>query len=233
MSAEQESTGLAVKAVHNKVAVIDVDGTLYRANTLFSFSEYFWYRRSTIKWIFLKSGSTLPGKAFFELVSLFGIKNARRSLVIKMFQGVPLSDLQAAAALYVSAVLPKFEVGETFDLVRQFQREGYAIYLISGSIDPIINAVAARVGADWWSSAELESVLNVVVGDLRSDVRGSKLEVLKRQNPHVTEFCAVTDNPEDLELIIASNSAWVITKARKRRWWRRVLPRHAKLMELR
>lgn len=201
------------------LVVFDVDGTLYDVNTLYGFLERYHAGQSWTKYTFFRLSRSLPGKVFWFLLTKLTRCELFRELAFRSLRGTLVACVANACREYVAEVLPQRERVNIMGLLQHYRKEGCRVVLVSGSAQPIIEEIGRILRVDACLAVELDAVDGHYTGQLTRDIRGRKLDVLRKAYPHLKDFVVVTDNKEDLEIVRAASQAWVISKPKNKSWW--------------
>lgn len=207
-----------------KLVVFDVCNTLYDANTTFEFAHRVLSDRPLLRAIDLALSHRASPLFWAQAVlyRLGGIDVPRR-VVIAGLRGIEQRDLRRAARAYVAEDLPATAIAETQARLRQHQRAGDRVVLVSNSLDVVIEAIAEALGVEW-RATRLEYRGGRCVGRLAEDLTGRKLEVvqmMRGKHEPAPELVVYTDNLSDRALVEAADSAMVIIPPRgNRASWR-------------
>ncbi len=209
-----------------KLVVFDVCNTLYDANTTFEFARRVLADKPWLRAIDLALSHRASPLFWAQAVlyRLGGIDVPRR-MVIASLRGIEQGDLRRAARAYVAEDLPARAIAETQGRLRQHQRAGDRVVLVSNSLDVVIEAIAEALGVEW-RATRLAYRDGRCAGRLADDLTGRKLDVvqmIRGKHEPVPELVVYTDNLSDKALVEAANSAMVIIPPRgNRASWRGV-----------
>jgi len=193
--------------------VFDVCNTLYDENTTFGFVRFYnagrnWRRLVAV----LVSRRASP---LYWLLGLIyratGVDLPRRA-VIASLTGEPEGKLRSAARDYVRSHLSARAIAETQARLARHRSAGDRIVLISNSLDPVVEAIADRLGVEWKAS-RLGIRDGRLTGGLAIDLTGRKLEVARTilaEHAPRPRLVVYTDNLSDLALVEAADEAVVI-----------------------
>lgn len=125
-----------------RLAIFDVDGTLIRGKST---------EKRFIAWL-LHRGYLGPR----QIVSMIGQVPRRfpvygRHVFRKnkaYLAGLPETVIAEQAALFVQSLPEADWIRDSLDELRAHRRQGVAVVLMSGTLQPIIDALAGRIGAD-------------------------------------------------------------------------------------
>lgn len=214
------------------VVVFDLDGTLYDVNTLYGFLEFFYKKKSLTKYSFFRLSRSIPGKVFWYIITKITPGELFRNIALSAFHGADVDAIADACELYVTSVLQEKHYDEPMKLlVKHLEQKDYVV-LISGSADPIVNAVADHLGIEHYYSLQLEKVNGTYTGNVLNDVRGDKLNVVKKKVPIFNGFLVVTDNKDDIDLVTEAVQAFVVTRKKNKFWWESQMLNNIELIEV-
>ncbi|WP_222927023.1 HAD family hydrolase [Sphingomonas gilva] len=201
------------------VAIFDVCGTLYDANTTAGFVTYV-AERSERRFAALSTAATLsrlsPLRYGLRVVGLVLRRDLGRAVLLHTLRGLPESRLDMWAREYVAERLSLVQIAETHACLRAAQQQGDRVVLVSNSIDPVVRAIAARLNTDYVSS-RLEIVDGRATGRLAQDLTGIKHELVE----HVRQGCAgrltvISDNASDAQLLALADRPVIVRHRGKR-----------------
>lgn len=208
--------------------VFDVCGTLYYANTTFSFLEYYFRDKDRFKFLLIRILLSLPVKVILVSLSKMGIKADLRSFLIGLLKHERANDVERYANIFVSEELNSKRFLKTQSILKKAQEENSRVVLVSASLEPVIKAIADNLQVKEYFSSTLEtSEEGVYSGKLLQDLKGQKLSLIKSYfNFQTTEFFVYTDNLDDIALVELAEKALVISKKRNLKKWESLLVSH-------
>ena len=92
------------------------------------------------------------------------------------------------------------------------------LILVSGTIDPIAETVAKKMGIQHYISSSLKYHNNICEGKLEYDALRKKSEYLTTLNIQKPYTLVITDNPGDVSLIESAQEATIILYNNLKRW---------------
>jgi phosphoserine phosphatase len=207
-----------------RIALFDVCGTLFTANTTLGFLDFLHacggnsaYRKR--RWAVASRRSPL----FYVLAAVqrAGGRDVPRQVLISSLAGVSGQHVRAMARQYAGMLMATRAVAPIHARLREHQAAGDRVVLISSSIEPVVAAIAERLDVEFRASV-LEEIDGVFSGRLSRDLTGSKHIVLEELRPGPgSHVVAYTDNLSDRPLIEACDRATVVLSSPdKRRRWR-------------
>ncbi|WP_372778352.1 haloacid dehalogenase-like hydrolase [Litorivivens sp.] len=191
--------------MESKTLVVDLCGTLVKTNTthgLLLFREMPLLRRAVAHCL-------LSRPATIVLTRLSG--DVQRRLLVRLLMGLAEFDLQAIARSYARSALQNLPRKEVLDRVVSHKQAGGELYLASASLDVVVSAFAELLNAEGYVATRLRYTGDYCQGVIERDSTGNKLAEL-RALPHFDgkDFEAITDNPEDEDLMQAAEKFWFI-----------------------
>lgn len=203
-----------------RIAVFDVCGTLYDANT----------SRAFVDWLKLGDGAPEGGLARSRIASwpnalvyrLTGVDLFRRRYT-RGLKGWRQDTIDSRANEFVKTFLSHKVRPEVRALLEGFRNEGIEIVLMSASYDVLIRHVAEYFGASAYHASSLEVANGVLTGRFESDLLGVKHHLLETAFDNVVELTVVTDNKSDLALLRKADKAYIVCSSdRAEAFWREV-----------
>ena len=190
--------------------IFDICGTLYKSNTTFEFFRFLKPNYHSILF-------SLPFRVISKILRYFKI-DILRYLVIKSLSGYSKDFLYEKALEFYDYFLVNDKQSEIIDLLEIQKNQGYVI-LASASIDPVVHAIAKRLGIASYLSSQLEYCDNMATGYLSNDLLGKKITALETQEIDLL----VTDNKSDIDLFNISKRSIIISQERNLLFWEKIL----------
>lgn len=215
------------------LAIFDVCGTLYRANTTFDFLEFYWREKNNrrLRLFFYLSRTTLGKAAWVILSKIYG-QDLFRRLAVRTLFGERVDAIDDAAQRFVKVVLSSRVRSEVFHILDVQRSLGAEIVLLSGSLCPVVRAIAFELKIERCHCSSLEEKDGILSGYFSDDVRGRKKEIFLKEISNSVEFVFVTDNKEDLPLLEFSSSPYIVVRRKHKKFWKVNKPAHAILLEV-
>ena len=124
-----------------KLAVFDIDDTLIVGSTERMFWRFLWRKRR------LNLRQFLAYAIFFvRYFPTGGVHTAKKNKAY--LSGLSVDDINALAREFVEDVLPEHFFQPAIQRLQQHRQRGDTVVLMSGTLDCIAQALAARLGAD-------------------------------------------------------------------------------------
>jgi HAD superfamily hydrolase (TIGR01490 family) len=122
-----------------KLAIFDIDGTLFEGST----ERRFWY-------YLVRRGRQGPRQLFaycwfwLRYVSVYGAHTAKKNKAY--LAGLAIAEIESLAAQFVASEIVPQLYAPTITRLQQHLRRGDTVVLISGTLEPIARALAAALG---------------------------------------------------------------------------------------
>jgi HAD superfamily phosphoserine phosphatase-like hydrolase len=205
------------------LAVFDLCDTLYYSNTTHDFIDFFIARSSSPlkKLRFHLMNNQLSPLRYATIA--FGVL-AKRDLFkefnVSMLGGSSEEQVLREAAAFVSEFLPERKIDRTHELIRECSAAGLRVVLCSSSIEPVVKAVAEKLGFPTYIATTLETADGRYTGRIAEEMSGKKLAAIAERLGAARIECAVSDNASDLDLLLAAKRGVAVAHSdRKRSFW--------------
>ncbi|MBS7818546.1 HAD family hydrolase [Wohlfahrtiimonas chitiniclastica] len=175
---------------------IDLCDTLVKGNTTLLFVDSFLSSNWKYK-IVRRVSKLLMVRIFCKLMSYFKY-DIRRLLFIRFLFGFQRKTLLQHARKLAQ---DSFEYNiEIIDLIETAKQKNCDVYIISASLDFIVEAVSEKFDVRYLST-ELEYKHGICLGRFKSDLLFSKKDVLQRCSSIDHEIVFISDNIQDIEVL--------------------------------
>jgi len=214
-----------------KIAVFDVCGTLYNANTTFAFlDDYF---SANKKYLFFRKVSNLfVVKVLNHYIYKYFKMDIIRVVATSFLKGEKVETVASYSHKFVHQKLQNKIKQNIYKKLKQYKEENYTIVLMSGSYEFIIKDVLDYVGADYFFASKLEVNNGVYEGRYEEDILLSKLQLLKKEFPTISTLVVLSDNKTDLNLMLEANEAFAICNKKKHcSFWKQNQNKKIKILE--
>ena len=182
-----------------KIALFDLDGTLFRGNSTFDFIAYI--QKGNPNYVSFKRRYKLLrfyNKFVFKVFRYDWYK--KRS--VKFLSGQTKDELRARSSEFYKEELSAKLIPEVYSILNLYREIGYEIGIISASLDFIVDEVARQLGVDVVFATELDYKCDVATGGYENDLLHRKLKVFDQwiaEKYEQTIF--ISDNHEDTPLL--------------------------------
>ena len=154
-----------------KVLLLDVCHTLFRTNTTFGFlDDYF---QGDERYQAIAANRRSIGS---RLVNSFSSIDQPKQQALALLKGISEAELRAAAAQYANGLT---KISETHDYLQTQRQAGAKVYLLSASVDIVVEPIASTLEVDGAFSSVLRFDNGVCEGVLSEDLSGKKLKVIQ------------------------------------------------------
>lgn len=209
-----------------KIAFVDICGTLYRSNTTMDFLS----RKSA--W-FARFRRNLPVRLFSKFSRSVFSYDYIRVKGVKELNGMTKVALQQEAKDFYTSFLEERKLEETHALIDSLRKDGYKIILISATLDFLAAHIAEKVHADAVYATTLDYADDVCNGIIGQDLLGRKhflAERLVRELSGSEDIVVVTDDRTDLLLARMANRVVVVTPQGGDDFWKERLGKNVRFI---
>jgi HAD superfamily phosphoserine phosphatase-like hydrolase len=214
-----------------KIAVFDVCDTLYMSNTTYDFIDYYLQSKSLYQLLLFRICRSRPLIPLWVLLGHLYDMDIFRKFAVRLLHGAEEQYIRIKASCFVSEVLFRRENASALALMKRLQKEGYTIVLASASLLFVVEEVASVLSVSEYFACSLESRNGLLTGRYLHDIRGRKDCVIARRFPNCIDLVVVTDNREDINLILKASHAWIVCDQRRRWRWSNVISQHVTFLE--
>ena len=187
-----------------KLAVFDLDGTMYRCNTLFAFI------RAQKECRVL---SRFADCTFVKVLDRY-CPGCRRALMLFSLRYFSNAGLELRAREFVCNYLPSQQRSSAFALLERLRSAQYTIMLSSSAPHFLVRSCAHAIDADYWCASIYKD------GRLSFDLSGQKEQYL----PAHEILFVCTDNLNDLPLLHIATEKCVYATCRTVHAWKALVP---------
>ncbi|HRS67971.1 MAG TPA: HAD family hydrolase [Paludibacteraceae bacterium] len=197
--------------------LIDICGTLFYSNTTFDFLDFYINQKSYRR--FRKLMQTSIWRYSNSLIYRLFNLDLSRTIALSYLKGFSHTELVNMANSFYENYLSSRRICETWELLEQ-KRPTNELILVSGTIDPIAETVAKKIGVQQYISSTLNYNNDICQGKLKYDALRNKAKCLANLNIQKPYTLVITDNPGDVSLIEHSQEAVIILYNNQQRWQR-------------
>ncbi len=225
----------ARRGIKTKLAVFDIDGTIFRSSLVIELSHAL-----VEAGIFPSQAKKEIAKEYLAWLNRKGTYEAYINQVVKIYlkyiSGRKYKRVAGVARQVIE--LQKDRVYRfTRDLIKQLKQNNYLLVAISGSPSYIVSAYAKAIGFDLFFGTELEIVKGKFTGQVKNlDSAYNKAGIVKsisKEYPHINlkNSLAVGDTQGDVPMLslvghpVAFNPNYQLAKVAKDRGWKMVMER--------
>jgi len=196
-----------------QIAIFDVCDTLYGENTTLGFVQFFHGDRTWFKaldFIFTSRGSPV----FYVLAIIYRLTglDLPRAATLASLRGYSREILSNAAGNYLKTRLASIAIPQTQNRLREHQRMGDRVVLISNSLDIVVAEIGKAMNAEWHASP-LSFDGNRCLGRTSRNLAGRKCDIarsLLAEHGGTVKLAVYTDNLSDRELVEAADSPVIV-----------------------
>jgi HAD superfamily phosphoserine phosphatase-like hydrolase len=197
-----------------KVAVFDVCGTLYDSNTTFDFLDFVFKDSNSyqlFKYIYKSFIVKLIAYPFYR----FFHYDIIRAIATLFLRGKRVDEVEKLAQAFIDSYLEKKKIAYTHHLLKEYQKRGFELVLMSGSYDIVVSKIAKKLQISSFYASRLQREDDILTGRYEEDILWDKATILKRAYPSISTLVVVSDNRSDYALLKRAQSAIAIVKKHK------------------
>lgn len=207
------------------VYVVDVCGTLVRDDTTAGLLAYHFKRTPERPWrgalLLALTARRSPLRICFAVLEKLSGRHVLKHVLVGLLKGDSLDALNASAKEYARHLLDQRRVSNVWDRLAEPLESGRVV-LASASLEPVVAALAAALGARHVASS-LAAHHGVLTGAYTHDLTGCKesaLTVKYGANVLSGQVCVISDNLSDRPLLEKAAQACVVLHkpAHRVRW---------------
>lgn len=183
------------------IVAFDLCDTLVKGNTTFIFLDHF-LKNNTLYTIFRRFSRLLPIKIIFKILALAKI-DLNRKIALLFLRGISREELQCNANYLVEN---EFTYEKNIvALIELFHNRNIPVFIISASLDIIVQSVAKKFAINYLSS-ELQFDNNICTGKLEKDLLYTKSEYMNTSSGsypfiYYDNLLFVSDNIQDVQIL--------------------------------
>jgi HAD superfamily hydrolase (TIGR01490 family) len=225
----------------NKIAVFDIDGTVYREALSFIVAEELLVRSDFPEEVRLLAEARQVYKSRGSTEAYWTYNKT----ILEVFKRVLKRTSPAQLAAVIADVLQAKQdycYAYTTQLIQQLKNEGYSLVAISGSIADIVEPFARSLGFDYVVASALEIVDGQFTGERATETKQGKDQILRdlvaEHGLTLVGSIGVGDTHRDIamlavtELPIAFNPNAALYEEAEKHGWKIVLERKNMIYEL-
>jgi phosphoserine phosphatase len=220
---------IAVSTSEPDVFIVDVCGTLVSHDTTIGLLRYHFARSQTRSWrryaLGFFTARMSPARWAFVLLEKATGRHWLKFVLVRLLAKDTALDLDKSGEAYAQELLGHHRVKPVWERLRLITHPDQII-LASASLEPVIKALADKIGARYVASV-LEVRNGVLTGRYLEDLSGRKQQALERKfGPYVLQqpFIAISDNLSDRALLAMASQACVVLHRESHRGRWRNLP---------
>lgn len=209
----------------SNVLLVDIDGTIYNANSTFDFLDYYFIKSFKYR-VFRKSSKSIIGRVINKISIVLFHYDLIRALGVKYLKGYNLNELRMMTKkFYTDCLYPK-RYDQILQTIKNEKKIGHRIVLASATLDFISEFIATEIEADDYISTELCYKNNICVGKIKSDRLGHKEYALANIGISFPVYKTITDNVTDYWLLQNSESSIVIVYPSEKNKWKQLISKY-------
>ncbi len=164
----------------NGVVFFDIDDTLVRGQSQKLFINFLWKKELVSYWFYVRL------MFWFLLYKLHIIKDPSRiaTHAFSFLKNMPREKLSGLVDLFFDQVLVHQFYQDALLVIREHQKEGRQILLVSNAFDTLVERISFYVKADGYIATELKDDNGVLSGEINGSINYGKVKAER-----VKEFC--------------------------------------------
>ncbi len=202
--------------------LVDIDGTIYDANTTFDFFDYYFKCSWKYRW-FRWCSKTFIGRAINKTSITVCGYDMIRGVGVKWLKGYSKESLANMAETFYNNFLQNKIHRRIVDIINEEKIAGKKVILASATLDFISELIKNKIGADGCISTELYYENDVCRGSIKYDRLGYKEAALIKLGVLFPVYKTITDNVTDCNILQKSENCVVIEYPKERKKWNRLI----------
>jgi len=197
---------------NKKILLVDLCDTLYPHNTTVGFVNFVTGGKSK------KILSLFIMKVISKLIYYLTKFDLVRYLYLKNLKGYSRTELLQLADAYITTLCPNEIIT---NIVDDYKQKGYFIYIVSASLDVIVESATHKLDYCGFKASELDFIDEKATGKLRKDLLSCKDVFIKDLQKKCDSLVFITDNLSDSNCIEYCNEFYaVIPKNKSTNSWK-------------
>jgi phosphoserine phosphatase len=202
----------------NSIVFFDLCETLYDVNTTFSFLDFFFDNNKKYKFFRFISKLKVSKLLNYILIEFFHF-DIIRTFAIRFLKNISVSELKYELPKYLDLIKEK-KIEVSNNLLLEAINSKSEIYLISASLDFIVDFFEKLNGFTGSVSTTLEVIDDRFTGLIKRDLLGNKDIEIKRILKKSKKSYFITDNLSDANCINIVDYFVVISKKKNLSFWK-------------
>jgi len=202
-----------------RVAVFDVCGTLYDSNTTFDFLDFI-FKESNSYQLFKYLYKSFAIKLITYPLYRFFHYDIIRAMATFFLRGKRVDEVEALVQAFIERDLEKKKIAYTHHLLKEYQKRGFEVILMSGSYDIVIAEIAKKLHLKSFYASSLQRDKERLTGRYEEDILWSKRAIFEKAYGNIEALVVVSDNKTDLPLMMHADKAYAIClKEKQSHFW--------------
>lgn len=194
----------------NKLALFDIDGTLYEGNSTFDFIQYVNINNNRYH-IFKRKYKYL--KVYNKFLNVFFRYDWYKLKSTEFLAGYSKEELEELAKQFYQDVLVQNEIKPVLELLRFYQKNQYQVVLVTATLDPIAKVIAQQLDANSYLCTKLIYQDDICIGKYEKDILNDKLMIVSEKYDLANSTSVFySDNRQDISLLKKTNLGAYIVK---------------------
>jgi len=209
---------------NGRLVVCDICETLYRSNTTTDYVRYVLEHMGLSDRLLLYRATVDRWSPIFLVLAIccrMSAVDVGRRILLALLRGIHRDQLAELSTEFVSSFLTHRKISESHEYLDRAKRRGDAVLLASASIDPVVEAIAAKLGVRAVSSRLGYDRHGRCRGTLELDLTGRKVAAIRAMLLPGMALTVLTDNRCDRPLLeLADEPIVFLRRESDRRHWR-------------
>lgn len=185
---------------NQEVVFFDVDDTLIKGQSQKLFINFIWKRGVVSLWFYVRL------MIWFFLYKLHIIKDPKKVAVhaFSFLKKMSRRELVEMVNLFFEQVLVKEFYQDAVLLIKEHQKKGRKIFLVSNAFDSLIAKITQHVGADGYIATELKEEDGILSGKIDGTINYGEakanrvMKFCKEENISLEKSWGYSDHPSDV-----------------------------------
>lgn len=188
---------------NQEVVFFDIDDTLIKGQSQKLFINFVWCKGLVSSWFYFRL------MFWFVLYRLHIIKDPSivATYAFSFLKGVSREKLSELVDLFFDQVLAQYFYQDALNVIKEHQKNGRQIFLVSNAFDALVERIATYVKADGHISTELKDSNGILSGEINGTINygQAKAERVKefciKNNISLENSWGYADHPSDLDFL--------------------------------
>lgn len=181
----------------------DIDDTLVKGQSQKLFIRFLWKRGLVSSWFYTRL------MFWFLLYRLHIIKNPSRvaAHAFSFLKNMPREKLLEIVDLFFDEVLVHQFYRDALSVIKEHQKEGRRIFLVSNAFDTLVERIARHTNANGYIATKLKGREGILTGELDGPINYGKakadrvIEFCKENNISLENSWGYADHPSDVDFL--------------------------------
>jgi len=187
--------------MQNKLAIFDLDGTLYCGNSTFDFINF--VMKDDKKYLSFKKNYKIM-RIYNKFANYFFGYDWYKIKSVNFLKGFKKQELIEKSEEFFENILKENEIKDLFQLLELYKKEGYELCILTATLNVIAIEIGKNLKIDKIYSTNLIYDNNVCTGKYEVDLLNNKLELFNNEiRGKYDKVLFFSDNKQDIQLLRA------------------------------